>query len=369
MNPSLILLIAVCESVGVGLVGAVVLRLLRRSPVGNSLIAVIVITVCGTNASTITVVLVTQSAEVPVVVTLLVNFVAGAVSLGIGLLLGRSVMKGSRQLADATRTFGVAERFRLPEDPPSAELAELARELRITSDKLAESRRRERTVEQSRRQLVAWISHDLRSPLARLRAVAESIEDGVVDDLDDYLGRIRSDTEHLTAMVDDLFQLSQIQTGTLRLNPREVALDDLVSDEAAGLDVLAAGRGIRLHARTIEPVTVRVDDRSMTRVFNNLLSNAIRYSPERTTVVVDVRAVNGWAVVSVSDECGGIPPQDLGSVFDMGWRGRKAKTGTAGGGGFGLTIVHGLVQAHGGHVSVRNVPGGCCFDVRLPLIR
>ncbi|MEV0698019.1 HAMP domain-containing sensor histidine kinase [Saccharopolyspora sp. NPDC050389] len=369
MNPSLILLIAVCESVGVGLVGAVVLRLLRRSPVGNSLIAVIVITVCGTNASTITVVLVTQSAEVPVVVTLLVNFVAGAVSLGIGLLLGRSVMKGSRRLADATRTFGVAQRFRLPEDPPSAEFAELARELRITSDKLEESRRRERSVEQSRRKLVAWISHDLRSPLARLRVLTESIEDGVVVDLDDSIAKIRGNTERLTEMVDDLFQLSQIQTGTLRLKPREVALDDLVSDEVAGLDVLAADRGIQLRARKIEPVTVAVDDRSMTRVFNNLLANAIRYSPERTTVAVDVRAVNGWAVVSVTDECGGIPPQELGSVFDMGWRGRKQHTGVDQGGGFGLTIVHGLVQAHRGHVAVHNVPGGCCFEVRLPLLR
>ncbi|RKT86458.1 Signal transduction histidine kinase [Saccharopolyspora antimicrobica] len=361
MSPSLILLIAVCESVGVGLVGAVVLRLLRRCPVGNSLIAVIVITACGTNVSTIAVVLVTQSVEVPVAVTLLANLVAGAVSLGIGLLLARSVLRGSRRPADATRV-----RFRLPDDPPSAESAELARELRITSDELAESRRRERAVEQSRRKLVTWITHDLRGPLARLRALLESIEDG---DPGAHIAKLRADTERLTGMVDDLVQLSQIETGALRLNPRQVVLDDLISDEVAGLAVLAADRGIRLRARKVEPVTVVVDDRSMTRVFNNLLGNAIRCSPERSTVAVDVRAVDGWAVVSVTDECGGIPPQDLASVFDMGWRGHRPDTGVDQGGGFGLTIVHGLVQAHGGHVSVHNVPGGCCFDVRLPLLR
>jgi signal transduction histidine kinase len=367
VNWWLVLLIAVCESAGVGLIGAVVLRLLRGRSVGHSLIAVIVITVLATNASTITVVLVTQSAELSVMTTLLVNFVAGAVSLVIGLLLGRSVMRGSRQLTEATRSFGVVQSFQPPDNPPSAEFAEVARELRITSDKLAESRRREREVEQSRRRLVAWISHDLRSPLARLHALAESIEDGMAGDLQDYRRKIRADTESLTGMVDDLFQLSQIQAGTLSLKPRRVGLDDLVSDEVAGLDVLAAGRNIRLRARAIEPVTVDVDDRAITRAINNLLVNAIQYSPQGTTVSVDVRAVNGWATVSVTDECGGIPPANLGSVFDMGWRDRRSTSGVDGG-GLGLAIVHGLVQAHQGHVSVHNVAGGCCFEIRLPSV-
>jgi signal transduction histidine kinase len=366
VNWWLVLLIAVCESAGVGLIGVVVLRLLRRQPVGHSLVAVIVITVLATNASTITVGLVTKSAELSVMTTLIVTFVAGAVSLVIGLLLGRSVMRGSRQLTEATRSFGVMQSFQPPENPPSAEFAEVARELRITSDKLAESRRREQEVEQARRRLVAWISHDLRSPLARLHALAESIEDGVASDLQDYRRKIRADTESLTGMVDDLFQLSQIQAGTLSLNLRQVNLDDLVSDEVAGLGVLAAARGVRLLAGTIEPITVDVDDRAVTRVINNLLVNAINYTAEGSTVSVAVRAVNGWAVVSVTDECGGIPPADLGSVFDMGWRDRRVARGVDGG-GLGLAIVQGLVQVHRGHVSVHNVAGGCCFEIRLPV--
>ena len=115
-----------------------------------------------------------------------------------------------------------------------------------------------------------------------------------------------SDTERLTGMVDDLFELSRIQAGTLRLQPREVALDDLISDEVAGLEVLAADRGVRLRAGTIQPVTVHVDDRAITRVLNNLLGNALRYTPSGTVVSIDVRAVGGWAVVSVADQCGGI---------------------------------------------------------------
>ena len=368
MTPLLVVMIALCESVGVGLIGVVVLRLLRRHPVGYSLVAVIIITVCAINTSTVTMVLVARSAQLPVEVDLAVNLVAGAVAIGIGVLLGRSVMRGSRRLADATRWLGQQRRFEQPEDPPTAEFAELARELRLTSDKLAESRRREQALDASRRRLVAWISHDLRSPLARLRAVAESIEDGVVDDLQDYCRKIRADTETLSTMVDDLFELSRIQSGTLRLAPREVALDDLVSDEVAAVGVLADSRGIRLRARTVEPVAVSVDDRAVTRVFSNLLVNAIRYGREGSTVTVDIRAATGWAVVSVTDECGGIPASDLGSVFDMGWRGDDRGPGAPRGGGLGLAIVQGLVQAHHGDVSARNVPGGCCFEVRLPLL-
>ncbi|MEV0055574.1 HAMP domain-containing sensor histidine kinase [Saccharopolyspora shandongensis] len=365
MTPLLVALIAVCESVGVGLVGMVVLRLLRKYPVGYSLVAVIIITVYAINTSALTVVLVARTAQLPADLLLAVVLIAGAVAIGIGLLLGRSVMRGSRQLTDATRSLG--QRFQQPADLPSAEFAELAQELRITSDKLAESRRREQAMDASRRRLVAWISHDLRSPLARLRAVTESIEDGVVDDLPDYCRKIRGDTEVLSGMVDDLFELSRIQSGTLRLAPRMVALDDLISDEVAALEVVAGERGISLSARTIEPVVVNVDDRAFTRVFNNLLGNAIRYAPEGSTVTVDIRALAGWAAVSVSDECGGIPEGDLASVFDMGWRGEDRRTRGSNGGGLGLAIVQGLVQAHSGNVSVRNIPGGCCFEVRLPL--
>ncbi|GAA3361840.1 sensor histidine kinase [Saccharopolyspora gregorii] len=363
----LITLIAIFESVGVGLIGAAVLRMLRRYSVELSLVAVVVITVCALNASMLTIVLVGRSDQLSASTNLAANFVAGMVSIGIGVALGRSVVRGSRQLTEAARAFGQDQRFQLADDPPTAELAELARELRVTSAKLAESRNREQAVEASRRQLVAWISHDLRSPLARLRAMTESLEDGVADDVPGYHRKIRADADRLTGMVDDLFELSQLQAGTLRLTLREVALDDLVSDVVSGLDVLADRRSIRLRPNRVEPVTAAVDDRMMTRVLNNLLVNAIQYAPANTTVSLDVRAEHGWALVWISDQCGGIPPESLNSVFDVGWRGERRSPGTEKGGGLGLSIAQGVVRAHGGDVSVRNVPGGCRFEVRLPL--
>lgn len=368
VNALFVVVTSVCESLGVGLLGGALLRALRRGPIALSLVAVVVITVFAMDTSVITTVVVTRSASLPVTLNLIVNFVAGVVSIGIGLLLGRSVLRGSRRLADATRALGQNHGFQQPDDPPTAELAELARQLAISSAKLAESRRREQAAEASRRRLVASISHDLRSPLARLRAISESIEDGVTVDLDKYLGRIRSDTERLSEMVDDLFELSRIQEDMLRLTPRHVALGDLVSDAVAALDMVAADRPATLAATTIEPVVVSVDERAMTRVLNNLLVNAIRCSPANSTVSVSVRAADGGAAVSVVDECGGIPQEDIPLVFDTGWRGQTERdTGGDQGAGLGLAIVHGIVQAHQGRVSVRNVPGGCCFDVWLPL--
>jgi signal transduction histidine kinase len=158
------------------------------------------------------------------------------------LLLGRSVMRGSRRLTEVTRSFGVVQGFPPPDNPPSAEFAEFA--------------------------------------LARLHALAESIEDGMAGDPQDYSRKIRADTESLTGKLDDLVQLSQIQAGTLSLKRRQVGLDDLVSDEVAGLDALAAGRSIRLRAGAIEPASVNVDDRAMTQIINNLLVNAIRRRSE-----------------------------------------------------------------------------------------
>lgn len=363
-----ILLIAASDSVGVGLIGGVVLRLLRRRSVLVPLVGVVVITAGAMAAATIGVDVVTTRPGPELFTELAVVCVAGLVSILIGLLLGRSVIAGSRRLADATRALGHQRDFRPPADPPTAELAELGRELAATSAKLAESQRRERASEASRRQLVAWISHDLRTPLARLRAMTESLEDGVVTDPPRYYPRIRGDVERLTGMVDDLFELSRIQAGSLRLVPRDVALEDLVSDAVAGLDLMAGERRIRLAARHIEPATVRLDNREMARVFANLLTNAIRHTGDGGAVSVATQVAPPWVLVSITDQCGGIPEDDLARVFDAGWRGSSERSPLGARGGLGLAIVRGIVAAHQGEVSVRNVPGGCCFEVRLPQV-
>ncbi|MDF9816490.1 HAMP domain-containing sensor histidine kinase [Streptomyces sp. SPB162] len=363
-----VLLIAAYAAVGAaaaGLLGALALRLLRNRSVALSLAVVAAVTVAAMLAGTLSVAwaMFLSSHDLGVVIT--VCAMAAVVSLGVSLLLGRRVVAGSRALATATRDFGDNDTFAAPAGPPTAELADLGRELAATSAKLAASRERERALEASRRELVAWISHDLRTPLAGLRAMAEALEDGIAEDPARYHAQIRTEVERLSGMVGDLFELSRIQAGVLSLVPSRMSVYDLVGDAIAGADPLAREHGVRLIGDGVESVPVEVDGREMTRVLANLLANAIHRTPADGTVAVSAHREADSVVLSVTDGCGGIPPADLPRVFDTGWRGTGARTPPAGA-GLGLAIVRGIVEAHAGHAAVSNVEGGCRFEVVLP---
>ncbi|WP_249999158.1 sensor histidine kinase KdpD [Actinoplanes sp. M2I2] len=233
-----------------------------------------------------------------------------------------------------------------------------------------EARERERRLESGRRELVAWVSHDLRTPLAGLRAMAEALEDGVVGDpatVGEYHRRIRVGADRMTQLVDDLFELSRINAGALRLALTVVPLHEVVSDALAGVAPLAASRRITLTAPESGWPPVRAGERELARVVSNLLVNAVRYTPEDGTVQVDAGREGADVWLAVSDTCGGIPDDDLHRVFDVAFRGERSRTPETGaGGGLGLAIVRGLVEAHGGRVQVLNRGRGCRFEVRLP---
>ena len=235
------------------------------------------------------------------------------------------------------------------------------------------ARARERRLEAGRRELVAWVSHDLRTPLAGLRAMAEALEDRIIRDpatVDEYHRRIRIETDRMTQLVDDLFELSRINAGALRLIPTTVPLRDVVSDAIAGVAPLAARRKIHLIAADSGWPLVRAGERELARIVSNLLINSVRYTPEDGTVHIAAGHERDDVWLAVSDTCGGIPDNDLDRVFDVAFRGERARTPAAadsgGGGGLGLAIVRGLVEAHGGRVDVRNTDRGCRFEVRLP---
>ncbi|MFE9771810.1 sensor histidine kinase [Streptomyces sp. NPDC005931] len=361
----LIALFAFVGAAAAGLLGALVLMLIRRWSLTAHLAVVAGVAVTAMLAGTLAVAeAMFLSAHDLTVVTTVVAM-AAVVSMATALLLGRWVVARSRDLTLAARSFGDGGDFAAPHLPATAELAALSRELEATSAKLAESRDRERALESSRRELVAWISHDLRTPLAGLRAMAEALEDGVATDPDRYLQQIRTEVERLNDMVGDLFELSRIHAGALTLSPSRMSLYDLVGDALAGADPLAREHGVRLVGDRVEPVPVEVDGREMSRVLGNLLVNAIRRTPADGTVAVAAERSDEGVVLSVTDGCGGIPEEDLPRVFDTGWRGTHARTPPAGA-GLGLAIVRGIVEAHRGSATVRNVTGGCRFEVRLP---
>ncbi|MEU2731157.1 sensor histidine kinase [Streptomyces griseoviridis] len=361
----LIALYAFLGAAAAGLLGAVALRALRRRSVAVSLAVVAAVAVSAMLAGTLAVAWAMFLSPHDLSVVTTVVAMAAAVSLGTTLLLGRQVVRRCRELVVAARGFGEDGAFLAPAVPAPAELAALSRELALSSERLAASRARERALETSRRELVAWISHDLRTPLAGLRAMSEALEDGVVDDPARYHRQMRAEVDRLNSMVTDLFELSRIHAGALSLSPTRVSLYDLVGDALAGTDALAREHGVRLAGGGVAPLPVHVDGKEMTRVLSNLLVNAIRHTPADGTVAIAAERRADTVVLSVTDACGGIPEEDLPRVFDTGWRGSQARTPPSGA-GLGLAIVRGIVEAHSGHAAVHNVPDGCRFELTLP---
>ncbi|MDM4722846.1 HAMP domain-containing sensor histidine kinase [Micromonospora sp. WMMA1363] len=336
---ALIFAFALGAALCVGAVGALVLRRLRGRSITVHIVALLAVTVTAVAAGVAAVAEAMFLSAHDRDVVLITVAAAAVVSLAVGWLFGR-------RLAAAA----------------------------VWAD---QARQRERRIEQGRRDLVAWVSHDLRTPLAGLRAMAEALEDRVVADpesVSEYHRRIRVETDRMTRLVDDLFELSRINAGALRLTLSAVPLGDVVSDALASTAPLAAAHRVRLRAPDSGWPTVLASEPELARVVGNLLLNAVRYTPSDGTVRVDTGCDADSAWFAVADTCGGIPEDDLPRVFDVAFRGEPARTprsanrsGPSGAGGLGLAIVRGLVEAHGGRVQVRNIAGGCRFEVRLPL--
>ena len=383
----LIVLIGGGSSIGVGVLGLLVLRMLRGRSIRLKLFVVAVFTVLAMVAGVLAAAQKMFLSKHDFGVALVVCIAAGVVALAMAVPLARSVTADSRALRNAMRALGdegqefefasrgagrhaapsAADRAN-PVSLATAELDGLSRELATTASRLAESRERERALERSRRELVAWVSHDLRTPLAGLRAMAEALEDGVATDPLRYHTQIRMSVDRLAGMVDDLFEMSRIHAGALRLTLERVPLTDLVDEAVIGADPLARACGVALEADVRTPLAVRVDPRELSRALTNLVANAIRHTPSAGEVRVEATERDGHAVLAVVDACGGIPDEDLDRVFEVAWRGTAARTPEPlAGAGLGLAIVRGIVEAHAGEVDVRNVVGGCRFEVRLPV--
>ena len=299
--------------------------------------------------------------------------IAGLAALVVALFLARRLTNASRAISYAVQGVGESGVYIAPPPPLPAELAELSEGLTTAHERLAKARSRERALEASRRELVAWVSHDLRTPLAGLRAMAEALEDQVVinpREVSQYHTQIRREVERLTLMIDDLFELSRIHAGALRLSRRMVGLEDVVAEVVASAEPVARAKRVRLTGAAVRNMPVFIDSAEMGRALRNLVTNAIRHTPSDGVVDVLAEVRSGMACVSVSDACGGIPPADLPRVFDVAFRGESARTpGPQEGAGLGLSIARGIVEAHSGQIAVRNTGPGCQFLIRLPLVR
>ncbi|MDJ0313604.1 HAMP domain-containing sensor histidine kinase [Arthrobacter sp. H35-D1] len=292
--------------------------------------------------------------------------IASVLSVLVAVVLGMGMARNARALISAARSIGRGETVATTRNM-SSELAALALEMKSTSEKLEESRRRVEAVEGARRELVAWVSHDLRTPLASMRAMTEALEDGVVDDVSDYYRKIIAQSDRMNVMVNDLLELSKIQAGTLVVTMETMDLYDLVSDAIADLSPLAVQRGVDVNGERVTSTLASVDSASMGRAVRNVILNALMYTKPETTVRIAVDAEPGWAVVAVEDACGGIPEQDLPRLFTAGWRSVSERSKSAfSGAGVGLSMVAGIAHAHHGVVAVENAGDGCRVTLRIP---
>jgi signal transduction histidine kinase len=366
-----IVLTTAAWSGGVGLVGGLVVWTGRRASVRWLTVGVAAVAVLAVVAGTIATARAMFISHHDLGVIVLVAAVAGLVALLFALAVGAAIAGWSRQLREEARRFGESGEFATGASGP-AEFAALSDELRRTGQRLAESRSREQALEQSRRELVSWVSHDLRTPLAGLRAMTEALEDGLAGDPARYHVQMRREVDRMVRMVDDLFELSRIHAGVLRLSPQPCAVGDVVSEALAGADSVARARGVRLGGQVEQDILVTADPAGLSRVISNLLMNAIRHTPEDGVVEVRAHAVPEGVELSVTDACGGMRAEDIPRVFDVGWQGSTARTperldSTNGAGaGLGLAIVKGIVEAHLGQVAVTNHEPGCRFSVTLP---
>jgi signal transduction histidine kinase len=366
----LVLALQACgASLLVGLLLALLLWLLRRSSITSQLLIVTIGTVAAVAAGALVSAQTMFAAERPYAAMTLVLVSSGTASVLIGLSLSERVRRESDSLARAARSLGSIRRAAAIEEPATDELARLAHELDSTARRLEESRAYALRLDAARRELVAWVSHDLRTPLARIRAIVEALDDRVVSDTEDvsaFHARLRTETDRLAGLVDELFELSRINAGALKLDLHELGLADLVSDLVASFSPLAAARGIELNAERRGSPTVDGSMEHLERAFSNLLDNAIRYSREGGAVSIAIGARNGDAYVEISDSCGGIPAAELSGLFDAAALRRHAGQANGAGTGLGLAIAKGIIDAHHGSLTAADGNGGCRFTVELP---
>ncbi len=366
-----VLVVALVCAGTVAVVGLVGVRLVGRRSVRAALISVALVSVLSVVTGVVGTARAMFISAHDLGVVLPVSAVAGAVGLLAALSLSAAVVKDVERVRAAARALG--EGTNSTRDVAGiAELAEIDGEIVGAAERLAAASRREQALESSRRELVAWVSHDLRTPLAGLRAMAEALEDGVAVDTQRYCSQIRREVDRLAGMVDDLFELSRIQSGTLALTIDTVDIRELIDDVVAGSRPMAEAGGVHLGSRFSTDATsasahVQGDGPELARVLANLVVNGIRHTPSDGAVEVSGRAEGATCVLEVSDACGGLADDALPRVFDAGWRGTDARTpGPHGGAGLGLAIARGIVAAHAGVIDVVNTDVGCRFRVRLP---
>jgi two-component system sensor histidine kinase BaeS len=295
--------------------------------------------------------------------SLLVAAIGGAaIAFGLGLFLARSLAHPLRDLTAATRNLALGKLDQRVPVRSRDELGELAQSFNQMSADLERAN-------QSRRQMTADIAHDLRNPLTVIGGYLESLQDGKLEATPDRIATMQAEVRHLQRLVEDLRTLSLAEAGELALRPQPVAPAELLARVAAAYQDQAGQQGIHLSAEAEAALDeASLDPERMEQVLGNLVSNALRYTPEGGQIRLSARQAGGGLVLSVTDSGSGIPPEILPHIFERSYRGDPSRSGDES--GLGLAISRSIVELHGGRIRVESVPGkGSRFIIELPTER
>ncbi len=255
------------------------------------------------------------------------------------------------------------------------EVATLAEDVQALARRLTEARDERLALDAERRELTSAISHDLRTPLSTIRAMVDALEDGVVSDpieVKRYFVTIRRDVERLDRMIDDLFDLAQIDAGAMRLRRQSITVHEVVSEVVDAMRARAqrADVAIELSIQDELPAAMLDGDR-LERAIANLLRNALEHTPSGGQIHVLVGGDDGHVSVAISDTGEGIAEEDLPNIWTRFYRAERSRaraSDASDGAGLGLAITKGIVELHGGQVQVRSRPGtGSVFTILLPM--
>jgi signal transduction histidine kinase len=287
---------------------------------------------------------------------------AGGIATTMGYFLSTAITDRIRLLDQAARSIAKGD---LQVQTPASgrdEIAELGSSFNHMADQLQVAARKQQELENLRRDLIAWVSHDLQTPLASIRAIVEALADGVVSDpetVQRYLHTAQKDIGDLSSLIDNLFQMAQLDAGGLPLEVESASLSDLISDTLEGFTALSKQKQVNLSGAVqpgLDPV--RMDSQLIGRVLDNLVGNALRYTP-----------TGGWVELhaEVIDSGEGVQPEDLPRIFERFYKGEKSRNRATGGSGLGLAISRGIIEAHGGIIGVESKPdAGACFYFTIP---
>ena len=296
---------------------------------------------------------------------------AAVIATSFGIFVAASVTDGLRQLAATAQQLAEGDLTARVQIEGRDEVAQVGRAFNGMADQLQQAETQRAELEALRRDLIAWTSHDLRTPLTSVRAMVEALADGVVDDpemVQRYYQTIRADVIGLNDLIDDLFELAQLDAGGMVIEMSPHSLSDLVSDALESFHALAEQRGVSLDgevAADVDPVTL--SGAKINRVLANLLSNALRYTPAGGQVHVRVIRDSTRVIVTVQDSGPGFDVDDLPRVFEQFYRGEQARSRATGGAGLGLAIAQGIVEAHNGRIWAENVlEGGALVGFLIP---